>query len=139
MNSQQVRVICFVVVFLVVVVGIIVVLIPQTPPETGESNPEEGVYRFSGTLLGDDDYLMHSIRVNSGAISMHIILWCGGNDFDLYGAVGYTPSQSEYVWRGYDVGGEDLTFEEPDEGIWHIMVSSYSGAGPYELSVDILY
>ncbi|MFW9868832.1 MAG: hypothetical protein ACFFEL_04330 [Candidatus Thorarchaeota archaeon] len=139
MNPRQVRVICFIVIFLIVVGGIVFVLIPQSPPEMGVSNPEEGIYRFSGTLSGEDDYLIHSVRVNGSAISMHVVLWCGGNDFDLYGAVGYSPSPIDYIWRGYAVGGEDLTYEYPDEGIWHIMVQSYSGSGPYELGIDITY
>ncbi len=110
------------------------------PPEPGESYPEQGIYSFLGTLNGDDDYRIHSFRVNSSATSMRLMLYCGGNnDFDLYGAVNYTPSTYDYMLIGYDIGGEDITYDNPEKGIWHIMVHSFSGAGPYTLNIDIIY
>ncbi|MFW9793653.1 MAG: pre-peptidase C-terminal domain-containing protein, partial [Candidatus Thorarchaeota archaeon] len=67
-------------------------------------------------------------------------LYCGGtNDFDLYGALDYTPSTLDYMLLGYDIGGEDVTYDNPEEGIWHIMVYSFSGAGPYTLNIDITF
>ncbi|MFX1484832.1 MAG: hypothetical protein ACFFCP_16765 [Promethearchaeota archaeon] len=128
-------IICGSVLILIIVglgIGYLAVQIPPTTEELGN-----GTYMFSGTLSGDDDYRIHSLRVNSSAVSMHVALWCGSSDFDLYGALGYTPSPNNYMWRGYAAGGEDLTLNNPSEGIWHIMVQSYSGAGKYVLTIEI--
>lgn len=70
---------------------------------------------------------------------MHVTLDCGFNDFDLYLAQGYTPTLYDYDWRGFDVGGEDITIDFPVNGIWHVMVNSYTGAGNYLLNIDITY
>ena len=125
--------------FIIGVAGIIMLL--PSSPVTYNTNveTEPGSYRFIGTLEGADDYNIHSIRVLPDPISMHIVLKCGSNDFDLYAGFGYTPSLSEYEFRGYAVGGEDLTVDFIDEGIWHMMVQSYSGAGQYELLIEIEY
>ncbi|MHA2144162.1 MAG: pre-peptidase C-terminal domain-containing protein [Candidatus Thorarchaeota archaeon] len=114
-------------------------LVASTPQPALDQNPEDGTFRFTGTLSGDDDYLIHSFRVNGSATSMHVTLTYGFNDFDLYCAQGYTPSEFDYDWRGYESGGEDLTFYNPEMGIWHVMVHSYSGAGDYSLNIDITY
>jgi hypothetical protein len=66
-------------------------------------------------------------------------LRCAGNDFDLYVGFGYIPTTNDYEIRGFASGGEDFTYDILEEGIWHFMVHSYSGAGQYELRIDIEY
>jgi hypothetical protein len=132
----------------VIVIGIgfiigaagLIMLLPSAPIgyETNV-NLEPGSYRFLGTLDGADDFNIHSIRVQANPVSMHIILRCGGNDFDLYAGFGYTPTTTDYEFRGYEVGGEEFTIYTIEEGIWHMMVQSYSGAGQYELRINIEY
>ncbi|MFW9990688.1 MAG: pre-peptidase C-terminal domain-containing protein [Candidatus Odinarchaeota archaeon] len=82
---------------------------------------------------------MWTIQVDSDAVSMHSVLTCGSADFDLYGRRGAEPTTSTYDWRGYTSGGEDVTFSNPGAGTWYIMVRSYSGTGPYQLTVTITY
>ncbi len=82
---------------------------------------------------------MWYITVNSGAVSMRSVLNCGSDDFDLYGKLNSPPTTSVYDWRGYTSGGEDVTFNNPGAGTWYIMVRSYSGSGPYDLTVTITY
>jgi len=129
------------VVLTIIVLGIGVSYFFATGPSSAylDQNPSDGVYRFTGTLSGDNDYLLHSFRVNESAVSMRVTLDCGFNDFDLYGARGYTPTEYDYDWRGFNAGGEDLTIDYPDDGIWNVMVHSYSGAGDYALNIDITY
>ena len=100
---------------------------------------ESGSFLFRGFFESADEFNIHSIRVLENSVRMHIVLKCGGNDFDVYGAIGYAPSTNEYDFRGYEIGGEDFFYDYPAEGIWHIMIHSYSGAGQYELRVDIEY
>lgn len=82
---------------------------------------------------------MWTIDVGANAVSMHSVLNCGSADFDLYGRRGAEPTTSTYDWRGYTSGGEDVTFSNPGAGTWYIMVRSYSGTGPYQLTVTITY
>ena len=70
---------------------------------------------------------------------MHAVLNCGNNDYDLYGKLGSQPTTSDYDWRGYTYGGEDVTYNNPGEGTWYIMVRSYSGSGAYDLTVTVTY
>jgi len=94
---------------------------------------------FSGNIEYEGDSRFHSIQVEDNAIWMHCILNCGGSDFDLYGSFRVTPTTSSYDFQGYDVGGEDLYYENPQSGIWHLMVHSYEGIGHYDLIVVIEY
>jgi hypothetical protein len=82
---------------------------------------------------------MWYIDVGADAESMYSVLTCGSSDFDLYGRLGAEPTTSTYDWRGYTSGGEEVTFNDPGEGIWYIMVRDYSGSGSYELTVTITY
>lgn len=130
----------------VFIIGIIVgiaglfMLLPNSPI-TYNDNIElgPGEFLFSGYLVSDDDFTIHSIRVLEEATSMHIVLTCGSNDFDIYGSFGSTPSTSDYDFIGYEIGGEDFIYEYPEEGIWHFMVYSFSGSGQYELRVNLEY
>ncbi len=131
---------------MVIVIGIIVgiagiiIILPSNPVVyNNEVELEPGSFLFRGSLDGSDDFQIHSIRVLADPISMHVVLRCGNNDFDLYGGFGYTPTEFDYEIRGFEVGGEDITYDEPEEGIWHFMVHSYSGSGQYELRVDVEY
>ena len=119
--------------------GIIVILPSGSVVYNNDVELEPGSFLFRGALDGTDDSKIHSIRVLADPISMHVVLRCGGNDYDLYGAVGYVPTTDYYEFRGFAAGGEDFTDEGPTEGIWHFMVHSYSGSGQYELRVDIEY
>ena len=130
----------------IIIVGLIIggvglyLMLPKAPVTYNtDVELEDGSFRFIGILEATDDSNIHSIRVEADPISMHIILRCGSNDFDVYLGFGYEPSEYDYVYRGFDVGGEDFTLNSVEEGIWHFMVHSYSGAGQYELLIDIEY
>jgi len=79
------------------------------------------------------------IEVDADCVSMHAVLTCGYADFDLYGRLGAQPTTSTYDWRGYTSGGEEVTYNDPGAGTWYIMVRSYSGSGPYTLTVTLTY
>ncbi|UYP47384.1 hypothetical protein NEF87_003669 [Candidatus Lokiarchaeum ossiferum] len=91
----------------------------------------------TGYLAAQYDTFMYTMQVSDEAISMETILTCGSADFDVYGRFGAEPTTSSYDWRGYTSGGEEVTFNNPAEGTWYIMVRSYSGTGNYELTVTI--
>jgi hypothetical protein len=108
--------------------------------ETGvPSGVEVSEATFSGNIEYEGESRFHSIRVGDNAVRMHCILNCGGSDFDLYGAFHITPTMDSYDFQGYDVGGEDLYYENPQSGIWNLMVYSYEGIGHYDLVVTIEY
>ncbi len=130
----------------VIVVGLVLFgagiafLVPSDPiVYNTDVELEPGSFLFRGTLEGAGDSQTHSIRVLDNQTSMHIILKCGGNDFDIYIGFGYTPTEYDYEIRGFASGGEDFRYDDLEEGIWHFMVHSYSGAGQYELRIDIEY
>ncbi|MGY5855895.1 MAG: hypothetical protein RTS72_04795 [Candidatus Thorarchaeota archaeon] len=125
---------------LIVLAAGIIVLLPSNPVEYNtDVEIEPGSFLFRGSLDGIDDTQIHSIRVLENATSMHVVLKCGDNDFDLYGGFGYTPTTDDYEFRGFESGGEDFIYEYLEEGIWHLMVHSYSGSGQYELRINIDY
>ncbi|MHA1866551.1 MAG: pre-peptidase C-terminal domain-containing protein [Candidatus Heimdallarchaeaceae archaeon] len=93
----------------------------------------------TSSLSATGDSEMWYIDVEANAISMHSVLTCGSADFDLYGMLGAEPTTSTYDWRGYTSGGEDVTYDNPGEGRWYIMVHSYSGSGSYDLTVTVEY
>jgi len=125
---------------LIVFVAGIIILLPSAPVlYNTEVELESGSFLFRGSLDSTDDFQIHSLRVLADPVSIHVVLKCGSNDFDVYGAIGYTPTTDEYEFRGFAAGGEDFTYEYPTEGIWHLMVHSYSGSGQYELRIDIEY
>jgi hypothetical protein len=118
----------------------IILLLPSDPVVyVNDNEPEPGSFTFTSSLDGVDDYNIHSIRILDNPVSMHVVLRCGGNDFDVYIALEYTPTEDDYDVRGYAAGGEDFTYDYPEEGIWHFMVHSYSGSGQYELRIDVEY
>ena len=131
---------------LVILIGLsvgafgIFLLLPSNPVVyIIDNQPEPGLHIFTGSLDGMDDYNIHSIRLLENPVSMHVILRCGGNDFDIYIGYGYLPTINDYDVRGYDSGGEDFTYDQLEEGIWHIIVHSFSGSGQYELRINIEY
>jgi hypothetical protein len=131
---------------IVIIIGLtvgvfgILLLLPSNPVVYNiTEEPEPGSFIFTGSLDGSEDYNIHSIRILENPISMHIVLKCGGNDFDVYIAQEYTPTEDDYDVRGYAAGGEDFTYDYPEEGICHFMVHSYSGSGQYELRIDVEY
>lgn len=125
---------------LIVLAAGIIVLIPSNPVVYNtEVEVEPGSFLFRGSLDREDDYQIHSIRVLENPLSLHVVLTCGNNDFDLYGGFGYAPTTDDYEFRGFDVGGEDFLYENLEEGIWHFMVHSWSGFGQYELRLTIMY
>jgi len=94
---------------------------------------------FSGYIGIEGDSRYHSIRVFENVTSIHFVLTCPGNDFDLYCSQGEQPSTSYFDYSGYDIGGEDFIVENPEEGIWNLMVYSYSGIGQYDLFIEFQY
>ena len=123
-----------------IIVGLagIIMILPSNPEVYNNAfELEPGSFLFRGSLDGIDDTQIHSIRILEDPISMRNVLKCGDNDFDLYGGFGYAPTSDDYEFRGFAAGGEDFTYDYPEEGIWHIMVHSYSGSGQYELRIDI--
>ncbi len=94
---------------------------------------------FTGYIENEGAFRFHSIRIYENVTGIHFVLNCPGNDFDLYGRLGELPSLSEYDFRGYQNGGEDLNYYEPEPGIWHLMVNSYSGIGHYDLIIEFEY
>jgi hypothetical protein len=130
----------------IIIIGLIIggaglfILLPAAPIEYNtEVELEPGSFRFIGTMDGSGDTNTHSVRVLADPVSIRVILRCGANDFDVYVAQGYEPSEYDYDVRGFDIGGEDFTINGVEEGIWHFMVHSYTGAGQYELRVVITY
>ncbi len=104
----------------------------------GDNVLEDGVTSTS-SLSATGATEMWTIDVGADCLSMHSVLTCGSADFDLYGRHGAEPTTSTYDWRGYTGGGEDVTYNNPDQGTWYIMVRSYSGTGSYQLTVSLTY
>ncbi|MHA1909472.1 MAG: outer membrane protein assembly factor BamB family protein [Candidatus Thorarchaeota archaeon] len=102
-----------------------------------EGDVTEDVVVFGNALEAEGEEEVHSINVPEGGISMHLVLECGSNDFDLYGGLGYIPTSSSYDFRGFSTSGEDLTIDSPNSGTWYLMVRAYSGSGPYTLTVTV--
>jgi hypothetical protein len=105
----------------------------------GGGNELQNGVPVTSSLAAVHDTEMWTIEVAADATSMHSVLTCGSADFDLYGRLGAEPTTSVYDWRGYTSGGEDVSYANPGEGTWYIMVRSYSGTGAYELTVTITY
>ncbi|MHA1247587.1 MAG: pre-peptidase C-terminal domain-containing protein [Candidatus Thorarchaeota archaeon] len=105
----------------------------------GTTNELTSGETVSSSLSGTSDTEMWTIQVDANCLSMHSVLTCGSNDYDLYGRLGAEPTTSVYDWRGYTTGGEDVTYDNPAAGTWYIMVRSYSGSGPYDLTVTLTY
>lgn len=94
---------------------------------------------FTGYIENEGSSRFHSIRIYENVTKIHLVLNCQGNDFDLYGRWGELPSTSVYDFKGYESGGENLNYDEPEPGIWHLMVRSYSGIGHYDLIIEFEY
>lgn len=101
--------------------------------------PPVQMYSYEGNMIFEDEEHRYLVLVDSGAESMHIILTCGSNDYDLYIGHEYDPTIYDYDYRGYTGSGEDITISFPEEGTWHLMVKSFSGTGEYQLSIAIMY
>jgi hypothetical protein len=94
---------------------------------------------FSGYIEREGEQRLHTIRITDNVTSIHLVLKCPGRDFDLYGRYEELPTLSVYDFRGYNTGGEDINYDSPEPGIWHLMVSSYSGIGHYDLIIEFDY
>jgi hypothetical protein len=129
----------FIIGIIIGLAGLFILLPIDSVPSNTDVELEPGSFLFRGSLDSTGDFQTHSIRVLENPISIHIVLKCGNNDFDVYGGFGYTPTEYDYEFRGFDAGGENFIFDYPEEGIWHLMVHSYSGSGQYELRIDIEY
>jgi hypothetical protein len=116
--------------------AILAVIFTETGVPIGIQNTDS---TFSGNIEYEGDNRYHSIRVGDNATRMHCVLNCGGSDFDLYGSFHTTPTTDSYDFLGYEVGGEDLYYENPQSGIWNLMVHAFSGIGHYDLNVVIEY
>jgi len=115
-------------------IGILMITDNRPPPVNIDENAT-----FSGYIGIEGDQRYHSIRVYENVSSIHLVLTCPGSDFDLYCSQGELPSVSYFDYSAYDIGGEDFSIENPEEGIWHLMVRSYSGTGQYTLTIDFEY
>jgi len=109
----------------------------------GSSRPAQIVLdenaTFTGYIENDGAFRLHSIRIYENVTGIHFVLNCPGNDFDLYGRWGELPSLSVYDFRGFVNGGENLNYDDPEPGIWHLMVSSFAGIGHYDLFIEFEY
>ena len=94
---------------------------------------------FAGNIEFEGETRYHSMRVFENVTGIHFILNCGWNDFDLYGRLGGLPSRSYNHFSSIASGGENYYFDDPDPGIWHLMIYSYSGTGHYDLIIEFDY
>jgi hypothetical protein len=94
---------------------------------------------FSGNLEVEGDTRYHSMRIYDNVTGIHFTLNCGWNDFDLYGRYDNLPSRSYYDFSGINSGGENFNFDEPKDGILHLMVYSYTGTGHYDIIIEFYY
>jgi len=94
---------------------------------------------FTGNIEIEGTFRFHSIRIYENVTGIHFVLNCPGNDFDLYGRWGELPSSDVYDIIGYASGGEDFNYDYPEPGILHLMVTSYSGIGHYDLIIEFEY
>lgn len=101
--------------------------------------PASQSQEHDGNLGFDGAQARYSITIDEGAESLRCILTCGSNDYDLYIRYDSEPTTDDYDYRGYSGSGEDITVPYPQAGIWYIMVDSFSGSGPYHLSIYVNY
>ena len=94
---------------------------------------------FNGYIESETSTRVHSLRIYENVSRIHLVLNCPGGDFDLYGRWGELPSTSVYDFRGFENGGEDFHYDDPEPGIWHLMVNPYSGFGHYDLFIEFEY
>ena len=125
-------------VILIIIVGVGIVgysfTIEQPTPVVIDPNAT-----FSGFIETEQESRYHSMRVSENVTGIHFILKCGWNDFDIYGRLGALPSRSYNHFSGTASGGEDFYYEDPEPGIWHLMIYTYSGYGHYDLIVEFDY
>ncbi|MBD3404555.1 MAG: PQQ-binding-like beta-propeller repeat protein [Candidatus Lokiarchaeota archaeon] len=93
----------------------------------------------TGHLSDNHEQDYYTLEVTESEAVFLVTLECYGNDFDVYGKLDFQPTDSDYAWRGFESGDEDLTVEDVAEGTWHIMVKQYSGSGNYHLKIDVVY
>ncbi|MGY5873340.1 MAG: hypothetical protein RTV72_13905 [Candidatus Thorarchaeota archaeon] len=94
---------------------------------------------FTGWIEHEQDTRYHSIRVYENVTRIHFILKCPMKDFDLYGRLGQLPSRSYNDFSGIASGGENFYYDFPEQGIYHLMVYSYSGTGHCDLIIEYEY
>jgi len=94
---------------------------------------------FSGFIETEQESRYHSFRVYDNVTSIHFILKCGWNDFDIFGRLGALPSRSNDPFSGTTLGGEDFYYDDPESGIWHVMIYAYTGTGHYDLIIEFDY
>lgn len=112
-----------------------VVISKKTKPIGGNSLTS-GVPAES-SLSGTGSEEMWYIDVPSGTTLMNTTLVSSGNDIDIYGKFMAEPTASSYDWRGYEVGNENVNFNNPSSGRWYIMARSYSGMGSYTIKCTL--
>ena len=112
----------------------------------GSSTPPPSSYVLTngvastGNLATSSSTEIWNLAVGADAISMHVVLTCGSNDFDFFASnTDSTPDHSSKVFEGYSSGGEDVTQANPAAGTWYFMVNAYSGTGAYTLTVTVEY
>ncbi|TFH07562.1 MAG: hypothetical protein E4H14_08210 [Candidatus Thorarchaeota archaeon] len=128
--------ICAIVLIGLIGTGIIGLILDTNTPAPVVIDPNA---TFTGFIDSEGESRLHSIRVYENVTGIHLVLNCPGKDFDLYGKLGEIPTISLYDFRGYQTGGEDVYYDHPDSGIWHLMVRSFSGIGQYDLIIEFDY
>jgi hypothetical protein len=99
-----------------------------------------GVASTGSIAVVTTEYDYWSLAVAASATSMHVVVDCGSNDFDLFASnTVSTPTHTSMVFEGYTSGGEDVTYASPAAGTWYFGVNSYSGTGSYTITVTVTY
>jgi len=71
-------------------------------------------------------WLRYTIEVPAGMSTLSVDISGGSGDADLYVRFGSQPSTFSYDCRPYVNGNvENCTFDNPDEGTWHIGIRAY--------------
>ena len=125
-------------VILIVIVGVGILGYSLTVNRPAQVVIDENA-TFSGYIEGEQESRYHSFRVYENVSSIHFVLKCGWNDFDIYGRLGELPSRSYNHFSGINSGGEDFHYDDPEPGIWHVMIYTYAGAGHYDLIIEFEY
>ena len=132
-----------VVIYTIILIGMmasatgILIMTEDSRPPTSVNIDQDAT--FSGYIDREGGYRYHSIRVYENVSRIHFVLKSPDNDFDLYGSYDELPSISSYDFRGYESGDENMYVEDPEAGIWQLMVHSYSGTGHYTLIIKYEY
>lgn len=85
------------------------------------------------------EMLHYSFEVAPGATNLNVLMSNVSDDPDLYLRYGSPPTLDDYDCRPYDGGGSDevCNFNNPQAGIWYVMVHAFSDFSGVNLVVTI--